>query len=393
MARSNVPATKAAEHTAMENSPPPVIAPLLPVPALDLREYGAELYSVPDLPSPQPSSPQNLGVRPTNADEITGTLGEQSQSIRDGVASHRKNGHTHRFLSRPSFRARGTRTSSYAGPPSPRTTSNPASAPTTPYMSADKASTENLGSQSGGQPGPTPPTAISLATLGPPPGNGPGHVRKIKQRITIWTEEMAEVNETTPTKPLPKPLKEWERLGRRVLKRRGQDEWPGPMQDGERVDKTGMYDGVRRELSEGKYWGPHPKLNRGDRMSVERGTSFSSSSEVEGDEGNSPAFPTRNILIDNNDGAADSPDALKLSPATTSSNEVDLSKKAKNATDERLVRAAKLLAKQQKNADKKDVQRSSDGNGIMSAKAPAPAERKRNIDLKVWRKSLGPKKP
>lgn len=378
--RSTLPATNTPVQMALENSPPPALAPLLPVPPLDLTEYGAELYSEPDLPLPGGSSSQNPGVRPTNADELSRAPIEQPQSILDGVASPRMGGHAHHLLSRPSFRAMANRNSSYPAPPQPRTYS-PASAPTTPYMSAYRASTD-LGSQSGVPSGPTPPTAEALSFLGPPPGNGPGHVKKLKQRISIWAEEMAIVNETQPTKPLPKPLKEWERLGRRVLKRRGQEEWPGPMQDGERVDKTGMYAGERPALSDGQFWGPHPELNRGT-------SPFPPSPELQGNA--SPDFPTRNILIDNNDGAADSSDALKLSPATTSSNEQDLAKKARIAADERLDRAAKLLAKQQKKGQQQDAPGSSDDNVIMSEKAPA--EPKRHIDIMDWRKSLGLTKP
>ena len=85
---------------------------------------------------------------------------------------------------------------------------------------------------------------------------------------------------------------------------------------------------------------------------------------------------------------------MKLSPATTPENE-DPGKKAKIATDERLNRAAKLLANQQRNQTQKDNQKKNEEQLNTSKKKPV-AEKpisKPYIDMMPWRKSQDQKKP
>lgn len=212
----------------------------------------------------------------------------------------------------------------------------------------------------------------------------------MRQRISIWTQEVADINLNQPTKPMPKPLKEWERLGRRVLKRRGENEWPGPMQDNERCDETKMYSGKKRPLFEDEYYGPHPSLNTGDGQVADDVTSPTSQTPCP----DTPDGPTRNILIDNMDGANDSPDDMRLSPSN-SGQEVDMAdvvRKQKNATDERLQRAAKLLEKQTKAREEqrqKEKMESSEESSKENLDKQAPEKaKKRHINVMKWRKSF-----
>lgn len=189
---------------------------------------------------------------------------------------------------------------------------------------------------------------------------------------------------------MPKPLKEWERLGRRVLKRRGQDEWPGPMQDNERCDETKMYSGKKRPLLEDEYYGPHPSLNRGDGQTADDVTSPTPPTPCP----DTPDGPTRNILIDNMDGANDSPDYMRLSPSN-SGREVDMAaivRKQNIATDERLQRAAKLLEKQtQAREAQRQMEKMESSEEIskenIDKQAPEKAKKK-HIDVMEWRKSF-----
>lgn len=382
MARSSLPATNTTQRSLIVNSPPPAISPLAPIAALDLSDYGAEPYLDSSAPL-QRSSPNSPEISSTIVDRLPHPHVEQAQSNLADVANCRVTPDTHLRVSRQSYHAAGSRTSLLASPPPAEAPRNPSSAPTTPYLSAFASSTEDVVAPCEEPHVPTAPTAEALSAYGAPPGTGPRHIKKIQQRISIWAEEMAEVNEKQPTRPMPKPLREWERLGRRVLRRREQDEWPGPICDGEILDKTWMYDGRRQTLSEDQYWGPHPSLNRDDGQGVDRATSSAPPTPgLEGDDVDSPSFPTRNILIANVDGAADSPDELKLSPMTSSDG--DVAQKAKIATAERLNRAAKLLAKQTKS---KEDEGSSDEKPL-SEKLPLTSRQKDTLmswnGRKVW---------
>ena len=396
MSRSRSPVVKKSEKSGSSipdcSPPPPALLPLDAMPALDMTEYEARLYPEEDADvTLQPrSTPRVLEIRPKTSEHSQSPIARARTNLSEVANSPSGSGDEHLgpIISRPSHHAASR--IAQLGSPDAGTQRNPSSTNTTPYLAAFASGSDLPEPPSKSPPLPTSPTAEALCELDPPPGNGPRHDRKMRQRISIWAQEVADINLNHPTKPMPKPLKEWERLGRRVLKRRGQDEWPGPMQDNERCDETKMYSGKKRPLFEGEYHGPHPGLNRGDGQTADDMTSPTPPTPCP----DTPDGPTRNILIDNMDGANDSPDDMRLSPSN-SGQEVDVAdlvRKQKIATEKRLQRAAKLLKKQTQARDpqrQKEKTESSEESSKENLDKEAPEKtKKKHIDVMEWRKSF-----
>lgn len=162
------------------------------------------------------------------------------------------------------------------------------------------------------------------------------------------------------------------------------------MQDNERCDETKMYSGKKIPLFEDGYYGPHPALNRGDGQAADYVTMPTPPTPCP----DTPDGPTRNILIDNLDGANDSADDMRLSPSN-SGEEVDMAdvvRKQKIATEKRLQRAAKLLKKQtqikEAHRQREKMESSEESSkGNLDNQAPEKTKKK-HIDVMEWRKSF-----